>query len=340
MGYTIAVAGATGAVGVEILKVLEAHDVAVDELRLLASARSAGKTMHFKGQEVTVQELTEDSFNGVDIALFSAGSGITKTYAGACIKAGATLIDNSSAFRMDPNVPLVVPEVNPDDAFQHQGIIANPNCTTIIMLTALMPLHAAWEISRVHAATYQAASGAGQAAMDELAAGTKAFLAGEAFTPEVLPYPYAFNMFPHNSPWMDDEGYCEEELKMRNESRKMLHDDGLRVHASCVRVPVLRTHAEAVNVSFKNPCSVGEAYALLKDAPGVTVLSDPTANRWPMPTDVSGEEDVYVGRIRRDPTLDNTLDMWIVGDQLLKGAALNAVQIAELLINRPEYFKV
>ena len=176
--------------------------------------------------------------------------------------------------------------------------------------------------------------------MDELAAGTKAYLAGEEFTPEVLPYPYAFNMFPHNSPWMDDEGYCEEELKMRNESRKMLHDDDLRVHASCVRVPVLRTHAEAVNVSFNQVCSVEEAYALLADAPGVTVLSDPSANRWPMPTDVSGAEDVFVGRIRRDSTLDNTLDMWVVGDQLLKGAALNAVQIAELLIERPEYLKV
>lgn len=336
MGYTVAIAGATGAVGVEMIKVLEAHQFPVDELRLLASPRSAGKTMTFKGQDLSVQVLDEDSFAGVDIALFSAGSGITKRFAGACVKAGAVLIDNSSAFRMDPNVPLVVPEVNPDDAFHHQGIIANPNCTTIIMLTALMPLHKAWGLSRIHAATYQAASGAGQAAMDELAAGTRAYLDGQPFTPQVLPYPYAFNMFAHNSPWLEEEGYCEEELKMRNESRKMLHEEALRVHATCVRVPVLRTHAEALNVSFQQPCTVAEAYQLLEGAPGVSIIEDRQANRWPMPTDVSGGEAVVVGRIRKDPTLDNTLDMWVVGDQLLKGAALNAVQVAELLISQPD----
>lgn len=334
MGYTVAIAGATGAVGVEMIKVLEAHHFPIDELRLLASARSAGKTMTFKGEQITVQELTEDSFQGVDFALFSAGSGITKKFAGACVKAGAVLIDNSSAFRMDDNVPLVVPEVNPDDAFQHQGIIANPNCTTIIMLTVLNPLHRAWGLQRIHAATYQAASGAGQAAMDELADGTRAYLDGTPFTPKVLPYPYAFNMFAHNSPWMDDEGYCEEELKMRNESRKMLHDDALRVHSTCIRVPVLRTHAEALNVSFRDAPSLKQAYELLANAPGVRVHEDRAANRWPMPTDVSGGEEVVVGRIRVDPTLDNTLDMWVVGDQLLKGAALNAVQIAELLVTQ------
>ncbi|TVR13575.1 MAG: aspartate-semialdehyde dehydrogenase [Planctomycetota bacterium] len=331
MGYTVAIAGATGAVGVEMIKVLEAHKFPIDELRLLASPRSAGKTMRYDGREITVQVLDEDSFTGVDYALFSAGSGITKQFAGACVKAGAVLIDNSSAFRMDDNVPLVVPEVNPDDAFGHQGIIANPNCTTIIMLTVLNPLHRAWGLQRIHAATYQAASGAGQAAMDELAEGTRAYLDGKPFTPQVLPYPYAFNMFAHNSPWMDDEGYCEEELKMRNESRKMLHDDALRVHSTCIRVPVLRTHAEALNVSFRDAPSLKQAYALLADAPGVRVHEDRAANRWPMPTDVSGGEEVVVGRIRVDPTLDNTLDMWVVGDQLLKGAALNAVQIAELL---------
>ncbi|TVR43839.1 MAG: aspartate-semialdehyde dehydrogenase [Planctomycetota bacterium] len=335
MGYNVAIAGATGAVGIEMMRTLEAHNFPVDKLKLLASPRSAGKTLTFRGQPMSVEVLDENSFAGVDIALFSAGSGITKRYAGACLKAGALLIDNSSAFRMDPNVPLVVPEVNPDDAFEHQGIIANPNCTTIIMLTALIPLHRAWGISRIHAATYQAASGAGQAAMDELAAGTRAYLDGTPFTPQVLPHPYAFNMFAHNSPWIEDEGYCEEELKMRNESRKMLHLDDLRVHATCVRVPVLRTHAEAINVSFRSPCEVAQAYELLRQAPGVKVLEDRAANRWPMPTDVSGGEEVVVGRIRRDPTLDHTLDMWVVGDQLLKGAALNAVQIAELLIQDP-----
>ena len=328
----VAVAGATGAVGVEMIKVLEQRDFPLEELRLLASKRSVGKTMTFRGETLTVQELTEDSFKGIDVALFSAGSSITKQFAAACLREDCVIVDNSSAFRMDDNVPLVVPEVNPEDVQQHQGIIANPNCTTIIMLTALAPLHRQVPIQRIHAATYQAASGAGQAAMDELAAGTKAYLAGEPFTPEVLPYPYAFNMFPHNSPWYDDLGYCQEEMKMVNETAKMLHSNEINVHATCVRVPVLRTHAEALNVTFSNDqMSVKRAYDLLAEAPGVTVLEDRDANRWAMPTDVTGQDDVFVSRIRQDRSLANTLDMWVVGDQLLKGAALNAVQIAELL---------
>ena len=330
MGYRVAIAGATGAVGIEMLKVLERRNFPVDELRVLASARSAGKTLTFKGTDITVEELTGDSFKGIDFALFSAGGSISKKFAGDCLKHDCVMIDNSSAFRMSDNVPLVVPEVNPEAALQHQGIIANPNCTTIIMLTALArPLHRAVPIKRIVAATYQAASGAGQAAMDELAAGTKAYWLAR-FTPEVLPYPYAFNLFAHNSPLMDN-GYCEEEMKMVNETAKILGDTSVGVNATCIRVPVLRTHAEALNVEFSGPLSVEDAYALLQPAAGVTVFEDRANNRWAMPTDVSGQDDVYVGRLRQDPSQANTMDIWVVGDQLLKGAALNAVQIAELL---------
>ncbi|MFW5698781.1 MAG: aspartate-semialdehyde dehydrogenase [Planctomycetota bacterium] len=329
MGFTVAIAGVTGAVGTEMLKVLERRDFPVDELRPLASARSAGKTVPFKGEAVTVQELTEDSFAGVDVALFSAGGSISKRFRQACIDAGCLMVDNSSAFRMDPEVPLVVPEVNPDDVGAHKGVIANPNCTTIIMLTALAPLHRAVPLRRIVAATYQAASGAGQQAMLELEAETRAVLAGEQFERTVIPVPYAFNFFPHNSPY-GDEGYCEEEMKMVNESRKMLHAPDLRVHATCVRVPVLRAHGEALNVEFAGELSVERAYELLAAAPGVRVVEDRATNRWGMPVDVSGQDDVLVGRIRRDPSAENTLDLWVVGDQLLKGAALNAVQVAEL----------
>ena len=331
MGLCVAIAGATGAVGVEMLKVLEKSTLAVDELRLLASSRSAGKTMTFKGQTLTVSELCEDSFAGCDVALFSAGSSITKKFRAACERHNCLLIDNSSAYRMDPDVPLVVPEVNPDAARAHKGVIANPNCTTIIMLIALAPLHRQHRIKRIHAATYQAASGAGQAAMDELAAGTRAYLDGEEFTPQVMAHPYAFNLFPHDSA-LTDNGYCEEEMKMVNETRKILGDDQIHVHATCVRVPVLRTHAEALNVEFEDEVSVEAAYALLKDAPGLQVLEDRAANRWPMPIDATEQYDCFAGRIRKDISQDKTLDMWVVGDQLLKGAALNAVQIAELLL--------
>ncbi len=331
MGLRVAVAGATGAVGVEMLKVLERSSLNVDELHLLASSRSAGKTMTFKGEELTVKELTEDSFAGLDLALFSAGGSISKKFRQACVDAGCLMVDNSSAFRMEEGVPLVVPEVNPDAAKQHQGVIANPNCTTIIMLTALAPLHRVNPIKRIHAATYQAASGAGQAAMEELYNGTRAYLNEESFTPEVLPFPYAFNLFPHNSP-LQENGYCEEEMKMVNETHKMLEDQSIKVHATCVRVPVLRTHAEALNIEFTNEMDIDEAYALLKGAPGVQVLEDRESNRWAMPIDASEQYDVYAGRIRKDISQDKTLDLWVVGDQLLKGAALNAVQIAELVL--------
>lgn len=332
MGFRVAIAGVTGAVGIEMLQVLERRGFPVDELVPLASARSAGKTITFRGETLTIAELTEDALAGCDVALFSAGSGISKQMAGACLRHDCLMVDNSSAFRLDDNVPLVVPEVNPEAAREHQGIIANPNCTTIIMLTALAPLHRVVPIKRIVASTYQAASGAGAAAMAELEAGTRAYLDQQPFTPQVFAHPYAFNLFPHDSD-MQADGYCQEELKMVYETAKITGDAGLKVHATCVRVPVLRTHAEALNCEFSDEMSVAQAYALLADAPGVTVLEDRDANRWPMPTDAAGADDVFVGRIRADRTQANTLDLWVVGDQLLKGAALNAVQCAELALD-------
>lgn len=332
MGHRIAIAGATGAVGIEMIKVLARRNFPIDELRLLASSRSVGKTLTYGDQQIRVEELTADALQGCDVALFSAGSGISKRFVDACKQHRCLMVDNSSAFRMQPDVPLVVPEVNPEAVATHQGVIANPNCTTIIMLTALWPLHRIAAIRRIVAATYQAASGAGAAAMEELREGTRAALAGQPFQPQVLPYPYAFNLFPHNSPWLDDLGYCEEELKMLNETRKISGDDSIRVHATCVRVPVLRNHAEALNVEFAKEITVEQAYQALQAAPGVQVLEDRSANRWPMPTDAEGQDPVFVGRVRRDQSQAKTLDLWVVGDQLLKGAALNAVQCAELAL--------
>ena len=338
MGFHVAVVGATGAVGVEFMKVLERRNFPVDKLTLLASKRSAGSKLTFKGVEHTVQELTPASFDGVDLALFSAGSSVSKQYREACVKAGALMVDNSSAFRMEDGVPLVVPEVNPAEAVKAmqknggKGVIANPNCVTIIALTVLAPLHRAFGIKRLVAATYQAASGAGHAAMVELEEGTRAYLEGKPFTPKVLPLPYAFNLFPHNSPWNDDTGYCEEEVKLLKESHKILGDTSPRITVTCVRVPVLRSHSEALNVEFVKPITVAQAYELLRTAPGVTVMEDRAKNRWPMPHDVSGKDNVYVGRIRADQSNPNTLDLWVVGDQLLKGAALNAVQCAEVAL--------
>lgn len=336
--FNVAIVGATGAVGVEFLQVLERRDFPVGKLRLLASKRSAGTTMTFKGKDHIVEELTPASFAGMDLALFSAGSGVSKQYRQACVDAGALLVDNSSAFRMEDGVPLVVPEINPGDAATGlqrnggKGVIANPNCSTIIALMALAPLHKVVPIARLVAATYQAASGAGHAAMVELQESTRAALDGKPFTPKVLPHPYAFNLFPHNSPWIEAEGYCEEEIKLYKESRKILHDPTFNATATCVRVPVLRTHSEALNVEFSAPVSPAWAYGLLKDALGVTLLEDRAKNRWPMPIDVAGKDNVYVGRIRTDHSRANTLDLWVVGDQLLKGAALNAVQCAEVAL--------
>lgn len=337
MGFKVAIVGATGAVGVEFLKVLERRNFPVSELVLLASKRSAGTTLEFRGKRHTVTELKPDSFAGCQLALFSAGAKISRDFRAACVGAGCLMVDNSSAFRMEDGVPLVVPEVNPQEAKKAlaanggKGVIANPNCTTIIALLALYPLHRTVPIRRVVAATYQAASGAGHAAMEELKDSTRAFLDGKPFTPQALPHPYAFNLFPHNSP-MTENGYCEEELKLARESVKIMADPSVRITGTCVRVPVLRTHAEALNIEFTGELTVARAYEVLGRAPGVTVLEDRAKNRWAMPIDVAGQDNVYVGRLRKDPTQPNTLDVWVVGDQLLKGAALNAVQCAEVAL--------
>ena len=337
MGFNVVIVGATGAVGVEFMQVLERRNFPVDNLTLLASKRSAGTKLPFRGRDYVVQELTKESFAGQHLALFSAGGSISKEYRQACVAAGCLMVDNSSAFRMEEGVPLVVPEINPEEAAKAlhanggKGVIANPNCTTIIALMALAPLHREAGIKRLVAATYQAASGAGHAAMVELQETTRDFLNGKPVVPKVLPHPYAFNLFPHNSP-MTENGYCEEEIKLAKESRKILGDQSLRITGTCVRVPVLRTHAEALNVEFHKPITTERAYALLGQAVGVTVLEDRAKNRWAMPIDVAGHDDVYVGRIRRDLSQDNTLELWVVGDQLLKGAALNAVQCAEVAL--------
>lgn len=330
----VAVVGATGAVGVEFLRCLEERSFPLAELRLLASARSAGKQMSFRGQSLPVQELTEKSFSGVDIALFSAGGSISKKFAPVAVKAGAVVVDNSSAFRMTPGVPLVVPEINPEHILGHQGIIANPNCSTIIALVPLWPLHKVNRITRLVAATYQAASGAGAAAMQELLDATKAAIEGRDYPPTVLPHPYAFNVFSHNAAVDPATGYNEEEMKMVKETRKIFGDADIRVSATCVRVPVLRAHCEALNVEFMSPIEVESVRDILSLSPGVKLVDHREKNYFPMPRDASGQGDILVGRIRKDisdPT-GRSIAMFVAGDQLLKGAALNAVQIAELLV--------
>jgi len=333
MEYSVAVAGATGAVGQEMLKVLEQREFPLKSLKLLASERSKGKVLTFRGESCPVEVLDSGSFRDIDIALFSAGSSISREYREAVVSSGAVMIDNSSAFRMDDEVPLVVPEVNPDDAAEHRGVIANPNCSTIIMVVPLFPLYTQIGIRRVHCCTYQAASGAGARVMQELKEETEAVLKGEEYTNTIIPFQYAFNLFPHNSE-MGEDGYCEEERKMILETRKIFHNDNVLVNATCVRVPVLRAHSEAVNIEFERKTSVEEIYDILKQAPGVEIREDRDKNRWAMPADISGEYPVAVGRVRKDVSQDNTFDLWVVGDQLLKGAALNAIQIAELVAEK------
>jgi aspartate-semialdehyde dehydrogenase len=330
---TVAIVGATGAVGVELIGCLERRNFPVKKLVLLASGRSAGKVVKALGQDVTVQELTEDSFAGVDIALFAAGGSISKKFAKIAVKAGAVVIDNSSAFRMDPEVPLVVPEINPEAVKQHRGIIANPNCSTIIGITPLWPIHQQNPIKRLQASTYQAASGAGAAAMAELEDSTRAHLDGKVYEQKVLPHPYAFNLFSHNSALDQDSGYNEEELKMVNETRKIFGDDSIQIAATCVRVPVLRAHTEALTVECEKPVVLSELLRILQGAPGVRVVDNREKNYFPMPKDASGQDEILVGRLRldtSDPSGKSFL-LLVAGDQLLKGAALNAVQIAELL---------
>ena len=330
--YNVAVAGATGAVGVEMVKTLEKRNFPVKSLKLLASKRSAGKTMTFKGEPVVIEELTHDSFKGVDIALFSAGGDISREFAKSVVDSGAVMIDNSSAFRMEDDVPLVVPEVNPEDIKWHKGIIANPNCSTIIMLVAVAPLHRAKKLKRLVAATYQATSGAGAKGMDELLVQTRQLLNNEPIEPKAFAHRIGFNLIPHIDVFKDN-GYTKEELKMLYESRKMLHEPELMVSCTCVRVPVLRAHSEALNLEFAEEITSDEARAILKNAPGVEVVDDPANKRYPMPVDATEKYDVLVGRIRQDISRHDKrgLDIFVAGDQVLKGAALNAVQIAELL---------
>jgi len=330
----VAVVGATGAVGVEFLDCLNQRKFPMKELRLLASARSAGKTMTFQGRPITVQELTESSFAGVDIALFSAGGSISKKFCPLAAQAGAIAVDNSSAFRMDPTVPLVIPEINPEAVKSHKGIIANPNCSTIIAITPLWPIHKVNRITRLIASTYQAASGAGAAAMEELRESTRAYLEGREYKHTVLPHPYAFNLFSHNTRIDPATGYNEEETKMVKETKKIFGDNNIRISATCVRVPVLRAHSESLTVECERPITPAEVRALLSKAPGVKIVDDIEKNYMPMPKDASGQGDILCGRIRQDssdPT-GRSFCMFVAGDQLLKGAALNAVQIAELLL--------
>jgi aspartate-semialdehyde dehydrogenase len=327
----VAVAGATGAVGIEMLNVLAQRGFPAAEVRALASSRSAGKRLPFAGGEVTVEEMTPASFEGVDIALFSAGAGVSKAMREAVTSAGAVMIDNSSAFRMEDDVPLVVPEVNAGDAALHSGVIANPNCSTIQMVVALQPLAGLAPIKRVVVATYQAASGAGQAAMDELYAQTSEFLSGQELKVEQFAHRIAFNCIPQIDVFLED-GSTKEEWKMVAETKKIMHAPGLEVAATCVRVPVLRCHSESVNVEFSAPVSIEDARAALAEASGITLLDDPAAREYPMPAMLEGTDDTYVGRLRIDPTVPSGLQMWVVADQLRKGAALNAVQIAELLL--------
>jgi aspartate-semialdehyde dehydrogenase len=329
----VAIVGATGAVGIELLRCLEKRRFPLSRLRLLASPRSAGRTLPFRGRELPVEALDERSFDGIDIALFSAGGAISRIYAPVAVKAGAVVVDNSSAFRMDPAVPLVVPEIYAAAIDGHRGIIANPNCVAIIAMTPLWPLHQANPIRRIVLASYQAASGGGAAMMEELRLATEAHLAGRDFTPKVLKHDYAFNLFSHNTPVDPATGYNEEETKVVHEARKIFGEPGLRVSPTCIRVPVLRAHAAALTVECENPIAPDAVRAILAEAPGLRIVDDAATNHFPMPKEATGQDDILVGRIRQDisdPT-GRSIALFVAGDQLLKGAALNTVQIAERL---------
>lgn len=332
----VAIVGVTGAVGAEFIATMDKRNFRVGKLKALASARSAGKTVDFRGERILIEELTPHSFHGVDIALFSAGGSISKKYAPIAVKSGAVVVDNSSAFRMDPDVPLVIPEINARRIRDHKGIIANPNCSAITALVPLWPIHTQNRIKRVILSTYQAASGAGAAAMEELKESTRASLDGRPFTPNVIPHPYAFNVFSHNTAIDPETGYNDEETKVIKETRKIFEDEKIAIGVTCVRVPVLRAHCEAITFECEQPISEGEVRRILTNAPGVKIVDDRVRNYFPMPIDASGQDDVLVGRIRQDlsdPT-GHSIAMFVSTDQLLKGAALNAIQIAELLPQR------
>jgi aspartate-semialdehyde dehydrogenase len=327
----VAVVGATGAVGIEMIKTLEKRNFPVGQLTLLASARSVGKQLKFRGKDVTVQELTKDSFKGIDIALFSAGGSISKEFAPIAAKAGCVVVDNSSAFRMDPQVPLVIPEINAADVKLHHGIIANPNCTTAITLMALYPLHQAFGVKRIFASSYQAVSGTGAKALAELKRQVEQIVTQKPVTREVYPYQIAFNVLPHIDSFLPS-GYTKEEMKMENEGRKIMHLPAFRASVTCVRVPVYRSHSIAVSAEFEKPVSVAAARAVLAKAPGLDLVDEPENKKYPMPLFTSEKDNCEAGRIRKDCALDNGLCFWVCGDQLLRGAALNAVLIAEELL--------
>lgn len=333
--YNVAILGASGAVGAEFLKLLEERDFPVGELRLLASPRSAGRTVRFRGQDLVVQAVGEDSFRGIDIAFFSAGGSVSKEWAPKAVASGALVIDNSSAFRLDPDVPLVVPEVNREAIRTHRGIIANPNCSTAIMVVVLAPLHRVARIKRVVVSTYQAVSGAGARAIAELEEQVRAYVQGEELAAQILPvasldkhYPIAFNLIPQIDVF-GDLGYTKEEWKMVYETRKIMGVPELAVSPTTVRVPVFRSHSESINIETEAPLSPEEARRVLSEAEGVVVVDDPAAMLYPMPIDATGKDPVFVGRIRKDPSIENGLNLWVVGDQIRKGAALNGIQIAE-----------
>jgi aspartate-semialdehyde dehydrogenase len=326
----VAIVGATGAVGIEMMKTLEKRNFPAGKVTLLASARSAGKTLPFAGAEVAVRELTRDSFAGVDVALFSAGGSISKEFAPFAVQAGAVVIDNSSAFRMDPDVPLVIPEINGADIKKNRGIIANPNCTTAITLMALWPLHKEFRVKRMVAASYQAVSGTGAQAIEELRQQIAAHVAGKPIESKVYPHQIAFNVLPHVDSFLET-GYTKEEMKMQNEGRRIMHHPTFKASVTCVRVPVYRAHSVAVNAEFERPVSLTEAREVLGNSPGLDLIDDPAKCEYPLPLNVAGKDNCQVGRLRYDCALENGLAFWVAGDQLLKGAALNAVQIAELI---------
>ncbi|MFP4671826.1 MAG: aspartate-semialdehyde dehydrogenase [Desulfohalobiaceae bacterium] len=329
----LAVAGCTGAVGREMLRILEERDFPLSRLKLLASSKSAGTTLSFKGEEVTVEELSEDSFRDVQLALFSAGGGTSMEFAPIAAKSGCVVVDNSSAWRMDPEVPLVVPEVNPEALQQHQNIIANPNCSTIQMVMALKPLHDAARIQRIVVSTYQAVSGSGQKAVDELQSQVRSLFNMQEPEVQVYPHQIAFNCLPHIDSFQDND-YTGEEMKMINETKKIMGQEDLRITATTVRVPVFYGHSEAVNIQTERKLSAVEARAILSQSPGIRVLDNPRENIYPMPIHATGQDETFVGRIREDLSLDNALEMWVVADNIRKGAALNTIQIAETLLER------
>ena len=332
-GYNLAIVGATGMVGQEFIKILKQRDFPIYNISLLASDRSAGKKVYFSNREVEVKETSSELLKDIDIALFSAGAEVSRHFSPIAAKAGAIVIDNSSAFRMEPDVPLVVPEVNSGDIRKHKGIIANPNCSTIQLVVALWPLHKVNPIKRIVVSSYQSVSGTGAAAVNELTAQSKQILNGETPVPHVYPHQIAFNLLPEIDVFMDN-GYTKEEMKLVKETRKIMHAESIAVSATCVRVPVFTSHSEAVSIEFSESISPDEARLILAEAPSVKLLDDPGISLYPQPWSVAGTDEVFVGRIRRDISCDNGLVMWVVADNLRKGAALNAVQIAEELLKQ------